>query len=180
MKLIRHGYSPPVLLTIAIMASFGLSGCDGDDGAAGAAGAAGGDGSDGISCWDLNQNGVGDIPDEDINGDGVVDVLDCSATSSDAYEPEQLHKGYFEEHAYEGTESCLNCHGKIGDDLLNTAHFKWEGVASNIEGHEGEIHGKKDILNNATTRPIRMPRHQRPPVSLTQVLTCRWSLKASP
>ncbi|MBT8110500.1 MAG: hypothetical protein KJO27_07220, partial [Gammaproteobacteria bacterium] len=151
MKLLRHGYSPPVLLTLAIMASFGLSGCDGDDGAAGAAGAAGtagGDGSDGISCWDLNQNGIGDLPDEDVNGDGVVDVLDCNATSSDAYEPEQLHIGYFEKHAYEGTESCLDCHGKIGDDLVTTAHFKWEGFASNIEGHAGHMHGKRDILNN--------------------------------
>jgi len=147
MKLLWHGYSPPVLLLFTLMASFGLSGCDGDDGAPGATGT-GADGSAGISCWDLNQNGIGDLPDEDVNGDSVVDVLDCNATSSDAYEPEQLHKGYFEENAYEGTKSCLNCHGKIGDDLLNTAHFKWEGVASNIEGHEGEIHGKKDILNN--------------------------------
>ncbi|MDH3615498.1 MAG: tetrathionate reductase family octaheme c-type cytochrome [Gammaproteobacteria bacterium] len=154
MKLFRHGYSPPVFILLAFLASAGLSGCEGDDGSTGPAGVAGtdgsdgADGSDGINCWDLNQNGIGDLPDEDINGDGVVDVSDCSATSSNAYEPEQLHKGYFEEHAYEGTESCMNCHGKIGDDLLNTAHFKWEGVASNVEGHEGDIHGKNDILNN--------------------------------
>ncbi|MBT8110929.1 MAG: tetrathionate reductase family octaheme c-type cytochrome, partial [Gammaproteobacteria bacterium] len=92
--------------------------------------------------------GIGDLPDEDINGDDVVDVLDCNATSSSAYAAEQLHKGYFEEHAYEGTRSCLNCHGKIGDELITTAHFKWEGFASNIEGHAGHIHGKRDILNN--------------------------------
>ena len=148
MKLFWHGYSPPVLLLFAFTASFGLYGCDGDDGAAGTIGAAGLDGGAGISCWDLNQNGIGDLPDEDVNGDGVVDVLDCNATSGDANEPEQLHKVYFDEHAYEGTESCLNCHGKIGDDLITTAHFKWQGVASNIEGFEGGIHGKKDILNN--------------------------------
>ncbi len=105
------------------MASFGLSGCDGDDGAtgaagtAGAAGLAGTDGSDGISCWDLNQNGVGDLPDEDINGDGVVDVLDCNAYASGAYEIEQLHKGYFVEHPYEGTDSCMDCHGNIAIDI---------------------------------------------------------------
>ncbi len=34
------------------------------------------DGVDGLNCWDLNSNGVGD-PDEDINGDGVFDALDC-------------------------------------------------------------------------------------------------------
>jgi hypothetical protein len=58
-----------------LLATFLLaSGCAGDDGAPGAGGSPG---PDGISCWDLNENGVGDLPDEDINGDGVVDVLDC-------------------------------------------------------------------------------------------------------
>jgi mono/diheme cytochrome c family protein len=58
-----------------------ISGCDGDDGAAGAAGAAGPPGPPGISCWDLNENGVGD-PEEDINADGMVDVLDCGPPPS--------------------------------------------------------------------------------------------------
>ena len=63
-----------VLLVAA--GAFLIAGCDGDDGAAGAAGAAGADGASGFSCWDLNQNGVGD-PEEDLNGDGSVDTLDC-------------------------------------------------------------------------------------------------------
>ncbi len=151
MKLFWQGYSPPAVILLALIAGFGLSGCDGDDGAAGANGAAGTDGTagaDGISCWDLNQNGVGDLPDEDLNGDGVVDALDCNAFASGAYEPAQLHKGYFTENAYEGTKSCMNCHGGIGDDVMTTGHFKWEGVAENIEGFEGGIHGKNDIINN--------------------------------
>ena len=135
----------------AVMAAFGLAGCDGSDGAAGAngaAGAPGADGADGFSCWDLNQNGAGDLPDEDINSDGVVDTLDCNAYASGAYEIEQLHKGYFTEHPYEGAQSCMNCHGNIGDELITTGHFKWQGVSANIEGFEGGIHGKTDILNN--------------------------------
>jgi octaheme c-type cytochrome (tetrathionate reductase family) len=151
MKNFWQGYSPPLAILLAMVVSFGLSGCDGKDGAAGASGTAGqdgADGADGFSCWDLNQNGIGDLPDEDINGDGVVDVLDCNATVSGAYAAEQLHKGYFTENAYEGTKSCMNCHGKIGDDVITTGHFKWEGVATNIEGFEGGIHGKTDILNN--------------------------------
>jgi len=63
------------LLLIAASA-FLIAGCDGSDGAPGAAGPAGPAGSDGFSCWDLNQNGIGD-PEEDLNGDGVVDTLDC-------------------------------------------------------------------------------------------------------
>jgi len=65
------------LLLAAFLLASGCEGDDGADGTAGAAGAAGPPGADGISCWDLNQNGIGDLPDEDTNGDGVVDVLDC-------------------------------------------------------------------------------------------------------
>ena len=149
----RHGIIRHAFLLLAFALGFGLAGCEGSDGAAGASGANGADGADGAdgaagqACWDLNDNGVGD-PDEDINGDGVVDVYDCNAYASGAYEIDQLHSGYFTEHPYEGTKSCLNCHGWVADEVLETAHFKWEGVATNIEGFEGEIHGKNDILNN--------------------------------
>lgn len=34
-------------------------------------------GEDGIDCWDLNGNGVGDLPGEDTSGDGIVNSLDC-------------------------------------------------------------------------------------------------------
>lgn len=140
----------PVLLITVFLATL-LVGCDdgsaGADGAAGINGAPGADGAAGVSCWDLNGNGVGD-PSEDLNGDGVVDVFDCNPTASGAYEIDQLHVGYFTEHDYVGTKSCLNCHGLIGQDMLTKAHFTWEGTASNITGHEGEIHGKNDLINN--------------------------------
>lgn len=154
MSIQRLGFGSRNLLLLVLALGLGLAGCEGDDGlpgadgANGATGADGTDGTDGISCWDLNQNGVGDIPDEDINNDGIVDVFDCNAYASGAYEIEQLHKGYFTEHSYDGTESCMDCHGLIGDDVLGTGHFRWDGVATNIEGFEGGIHGKNDILNN--------------------------------
>ena len=51
--------------------------------------------------------------------------------------------------AYEGTAgSCLICHSDHARDILESAHWKWEGVVTNIEGLEGETHGKKDLLNN--------------------------------
>ncbi len=56
-----------------VASAFLLAACDGDDGKDGAAGATG---DTGTSCWDLNENGVAD-PGEDLNNDGVVDVLDC-------------------------------------------------------------------------------------------------------
>ncbi len=148
---LRHGLLRHAFLLLFFSLGLGLAGCEGDDGAPGADGANGADGADGaagINCWDLNANGVADLPDEDINGDGVVDVFDCNAFASGAYEVEQLHTGWFTEKAYVGTQSCLDCHGKVADDFITTGHFKWEGVATNMEGFEAGIHGKNDILNN--------------------------------
>lgn len=60
-----------------VLALFGLAlaGCDdGDDGRDGTDGT---DGAAGLNCWDLNENGIKDFPEEDTNGDGVIDVNDC-------------------------------------------------------------------------------------------------------
>lgn len=138
--------SNPLISTVLL--AFIVAGCnDGKDGADGSDGQSGVSGVDGVSCWDLNSNGLPD-PAEDLNGDGTVDAVDCNTIASGGYESEQLHSGYFTEHDYEGTQSCLNCHGLIGNDMLTNAHFSWEGVASNIDGYEGEIHGKNDLINN--------------------------------
>ncbi len=148
MTLFRHGFSPPVVLLLCTL-GLGLAGCEGDDGSDGAAGTDGTAGADGINCWDLNQNGVGDLPDEDLNGDGVVDTLDCNPFASEVFDAAQLHRGYFAVKPYEDTSSCLDCHGKIGDDVITTGHFKWEGLATNIvSAPAGTIHGKRDIINN--------------------------------
>ena len=137
-------------LVLSLFLAFSIAGCEGDDGAPGADGVNGVnglDGADGVACWDLNGNGVED-PEEDLNGDGVVDVLDCNAVAGGAYETQKLHAGYFTEHVYTGTNDCLACHGMIGADMLMRAHFTWEGVATNITGFEGGTHGKNDLLNN--------------------------------
>ncbi len=146
----RHGICTRAILLLVLGFGLGLAGCEGKDGAPGSDGldgAPGAAGTDGQACWDLNGNGVGD-PEEDVNGDGVVDVYDCNAYADGAYEIAQLHAGYFTEHPYDGTESCLNCHGKLADGFLETAHFTWEGLATNVDGHEAHFHGKNDVLNN--------------------------------
>ena len=70
-----------MLVTSALF--LGLSGCGGSDGDRGPAGSDGSDGDAGLACWDLNENGIPDFPDEDTNGDGVIDVLDCRAPGAD-------------------------------------------------------------------------------------------------
>ena len=56
----------------------GDAGDTGAQGPAGQTGATGAAGAPGQACWDLNGNGVGDLPAEDINADGTVDVNGCS------------------------------------------------------------------------------------------------------
>jgi hypothetical protein len=142
------------LLAVSMLA-IGIAGCEGDDGDNGAAGPAGADGAEGpagLACWDLNENGIADLPDEDLNGDGVVDVLDCNALANlppgGGGAVEQFHKAYFTENTYEGTDDCLACHGPIGQEILTTGHWNWEGQALGIEGLEDGTHGKTDIINN--------------------------------
>ncbi len=83
--------------------------------------------ADDIKAW--NKDGVRSVP---------LGKIDTAA----------FHDAWFEENPYEGTDSCLLCHRLEGLDMLNSAHFKWEGEVSNIVGLEGEVHGKNDLLNN--------------------------------
>lgn len=56
----------------------GGDGNDGEDGEGGGDGLDGEAGAAGLSCWDLDENGEKDIATEDLNGDLIVNVLDCS------------------------------------------------------------------------------------------------------
>jgi hypothetical protein len=56
----------------------GPAGLQGPPGPQGDPGAQGPPGSNGLNCWDLNGNGAPDPATEDLNGDLVVDVNDCT------------------------------------------------------------------------------------------------------
>jgi OmcA/MtrC family decaheme c-type cytochrome len=101
---------------VAVFLTFGLTGCEGDDGAPGAdgtdgtngtpgaAGPPGTDGTDGQACWDLNGNGIGDVAEEDLNLDGVVDVKDCGPGSDAVAAAIDMA----------APESCGVCHDGVG------------------------------------------------------------------
>jgi len=162
MDALRYRKSRLAALVAISALAIGMAGCEGDDGDDGAPGPAGADGAPGpqgdagLACWDLNENGVGDLelPDppftEDLNEDGVVDVYDCNvlANMPDEGVVAAFHRDWFAEKTYESADDCLVCHGAIGDDILTTGHWKWEGTALGIDGFEGQTHGKKDIINN--------------------------------
>jgi hypothetical protein len=65
----------------------GQEGDEGDRGPTGPTGATGATGTNGTACWDLNENGQKDVATEDINGDTVVDVLDCTGSVGPAGPP---------------------------------------------------------------------------------------------
>ena len=84
MNALSHGTFRLTAMLAIVTLALGAAGCSGDDGDNGAAGAAG---ADGLSCWDLNENGVADFPDEDTNDDGVIDVNDCQCCSRPSAAP---------------------------------------------------------------------------------------------
>lgn len=63
----------PLTFDGVALCTAGDEACRGVDGAAGADGQ---DGVDGLHCWDLDGDGAADAG-EDVNGDDVVDALDC-------------------------------------------------------------------------------------------------------
>jgi hypothetical protein len=75
-----------IKLTCFLILTTMLSGCplndDGAVGEPGAAGEQGATGAAGLNCWDLNENSQKDLPSEDVNSDGLVDILDCRAPNA--------------------------------------------------------------------------------------------------
>jgi octaheme c-type cytochrome (tetrathionate reductase family) len=48
---------------------------------------------------------------------------------------------------FKSPSDCLICHENIVDGLAPGGHWQWQGVSTNIVGHETEIHGKRDLIN---------------------------------
>jgi len=49
----------------------------------------------------------------------------------------------------EVTAACLTCHEDAGDQVLHTAHWRWESDPVEIQGREGLFAtGKKNVINN--------------------------------
>ncbi len=47
------------------------------------------------------------------------------------------------------TARCLECHEHVGEDILITAHWKWEAPSPNTKGYEHRTDlGKKNVINN--------------------------------
>jgi len=61
------------------------------------------------------------------------------------------HEDHFTANPYVGPNmniACVGCHAKEVQDLLQTGHWNWSGVAANVAGVTTETHGKIDFINN--------------------------------
>ncbi|MCW8925687.1 MAG: tetrathionate reductase family octaheme c-type cytochrome [Xanthomonadales bacterium] len=59
-----------------------------------------------------------------------------------------IHELFFELRDYEGTKTCLMCHEEDGQQMLDSAHFKWQGTTEKVVGLKGRVVGKNNLINN--------------------------------
>jgi hypothetical protein len=62
------------------------------------------------------------------------------------------HKDLFEgtfETGQEVTRACLSCHEKAGEQVIHTAHWRWQSDPVKVEGRDQPVStGKKNTINN--------------------------------
>lgn len=47
------------------------------------------------------------------------------------------------------TKDCLKCHRKQADEILQSAHWLWQGPSPHVQGHEHRTDlGKRTLINN--------------------------------
>ncbi len=47
------------------------------------------------------------------------------------------------------TKDCLKCHRKQADEILQSAHWLWQGPTPHVQGHEHRTDlGKRALINN--------------------------------
>ncbi len=52
------------------------------------------------------------------------------------------------EQGYASAVTCTGCHTDAAAEVMASGHWNWAGTASNIEGFETEVVGKRDLINN--------------------------------
>ena len=94
--------------------------------------------------WDSTGTLFGDRTIEAVATD-TADQTDDDSRVSLVF---QGHDPYFAANPYADTDSCLTCHMDVGNDLIQTGHWLWEGDNNNVEGFEGQLIGKTNLINN--------------------------------
>ncbi len=108
---------------------------------------------DGINCWDLNQNGEADFPDEDTNDDEEINVLDCRGQDGTDCTLYQVRGGVkiccgrkcltiFNGQDGEGCSVRPNDYGdgyiiECGDDTSVVVHDGQDGASCHVSQEDG-------------------------------------------
>ncbi len=95
--------------------------------------------------------GLGGCPSDIISGLPGIGTGDSDDTGDGADTEKSLHEKIFTEivtGGFSGTDSCLQCHSDEGEDILQTGHWTWQGATQTIEGQDGQVHGKRTLLNS--------------------------------
>ncbi len=112
-------------LALCSVFALALAGCPeggvGPEGPAGPAGDEGDDGQRGTDCWDLNGNGEADVNSEDANGDGSVDILDCTGVPGQDGEDGEDGENWAPA-SWVGSAECADCHDEQYQKFVRSGH----------------------------------------------------------
>lgn len=104
---------------------------------------------DGVADATDNCPNIANADQADADADGIGDICDCEECPGP--DDRSTHQVIFEDiisTSFAGTDTCLICHSDHARDILGTAHWNWQGTVTGIDGLEGEVHGKRDLINN--------------------------------
>jgi len=98
-----------------------------------------------LSCWDLNEDGIAD-PDEDINGDGAIDINDCKCEDGSAgINCWDLNNNFIndpeEDVSGDGlftADDCQSGAGANGSDGINCWDINADGISQSNEDINGD------------------------------------------
>lgn len=130
----------------------GAQGEQGVPGVPGEQGPAGEPGADGLSCWDLNGDGVAD-PEEDINGDGDFNALDCQGADGLDGQPGEPGLSCWdlngngigdpgEDINGDGNLDALDCQGPAGEPA------PFQVIASAVIREDGSTQSGHNVLSS--------------------------------
>jgi hypothetical protein len=143
-----------LLVPMALLAAA----CTGPAGEPGLAGAPGEPGSPGAACWDLDRNGACDLATEDLNQDGVCDVLDCRGEVGGSGGAGGVGgaggSGAVPETPYVGTAVCELCHLDKVTEANLSGHFS---ALSPPEGGQRPTRPYDSITNGVPAPPLSTP-----------------------
>jgi octaheme c-type cytochrome (tetrathionate reductase family) len=119
--------------------------------------------AEGVAAQNIFQREPGQLATLILLAALVTGVTSCSAPDGDEVQsgpwsrlPERPqhtdHTTFFQEPFTDGpavTRACLECHPKASEEVMQTAHWNWQGEPVMVPGHDEPMRiGKRNVINN--------------------------------